>query len=111
MAAKKLIGKWQIYEMDQYDTEKSDHIEFCENQSGFFEFGCVQATMDCRDNTKTGKIDFTFHGIDEEDEVFGRGWVKPVDGELLGFICFHDGDETGFKAKMVKEKSKKSMRA
>lgn len=30
-----------------------------------------------------------------------------IDNKLQGFLCFHEGDETGFKAKIVKTKSKK----
>ena len=45
------------------------------------------------------RADFTFQGFDEGDEVSGRGWAKLEGKEMVGFIAFHLGEESGFKAK------------
>ena len=37
---------------------------------------------------------------------FGRGWAIVQGDELTGMIFFHQGEETGFVAKRVKEKPK-----
>ena len=43
-------------------------------------------------------MEFSFVGVDEGDEVSGRGWAL-FDGERLrGRIYFHDGEESGFVA-------------
>jgi hypothetical protein len=45
-------------------------------------------------------IDFTWHGSDEGDEVWGEGWAElDENGCLDGEISFHSGDETTFKAR------------
>jgi hypothetical protein len=45
------------------------------------------------------RVDFTFDGSDEGDQVSGRGWAK-IDGKQMnGQIVFHLDEESGFKAK------------
>lgn len=68
-------------------------------------FGAVKADLDWRveDTKSRQKLEFTFEGFDEGDPVSGRGWATISGPEMTGRICFHDGDESGFKAKRKKE--------
>lgn len=100
------VGKWRIVEMDQWDQDYIDmeepgHVTFQKSGSGGFHFGCVDASLNWRFDDSLNRVDFTFDGCDEGTEVNGRGWAK-VEGDgtqMLGQIIFHQGDESGFKAK------------
>ena len=54
--------------------------------------------MDWRFEADTDRVEFTFSGFDEGDEVAGRGWTKAHGAGLTGRIAFHQGDESGFEA-------------
>jgi hypothetical protein len=104
MTVKKFKGKWKITAMDQWDVELGWYIEFDGKGDGSFHFICVNAYIDYRMNSdpRNNRAEFTFHGDDEGDEIFGRGWAE-IDGvNLQGFLCFHQGEESGFKALMMK---------
>jgi hypothetical protein len=99
----KFLGKWRLLEMEQWDKDFIDlvgegHITFEKKDSGQLQFGAVECDLDCRIE-KTGdqeRIEFSFVGSDEGDEVSGRGWAVIADDQLHGRIYFHDGDESGF---------------
>jgi hypothetical protein len=103
------VGKWRITEMDQWDQdfidmEESGHITFKRGGSGGLHFGCVDASLDWRYDDFLDRIDLTFEGFDEGTEVSGRGWAR-IEGkpkQMVGQIVFHQGDESGFKAKKGK---------
>lgn len=97
------VGRWRITEMEQWDQEYIDmdgpgHITFTRDNLGEFHFGCVNTQIDWRHDPEAGRVDFTFEGFDEGDEVSGRGWARIEGKELVGFFAFHLGDESGFKA-------------
>lgn len=104
---KSLKGKWKITDMDQWDVEPGWFIEFDNNGSGEFHFLYIDAIIDCRLNGDSNRAEFTFHGNDEMDETFGRGWVEAEGADLIGCFYFHQGDEYGFKAKMMKPSKSK----
>ena len=63
--------------------------------------GCVDASLDWRYDDSLDRVDFTFVGSDEGTEVSGRGWAK-MEGkgkQMIGQALFHQGEESGFKAK------------
>jgi len=99
------IGRWRILEMETWDMDFIDlvgegHITFKKKNRGELQFGAVDCELDCRIE-KLGdqeRIDFSFAGFDEGDEVSGRGWAVLQDDGLRGKIYFHDGDESGFVA-------------
>lgn len=105
MLEKIFKGKWQIIDMDMWGVDSNDwYIEFDGKGNGSFHFICIEAEIDYRiDKNKTlKKSEFTFYGSDNGDEVFGRGFAE-IDGEnLVGNFCFHQGDESRFKAKRIK---------
>lgn len=79
--------------------EVPGRITFGTGQSGSFQFGLVQGEMDCRiDRRLDPRIEFTWHGFAEGDELAGRGHAEIVDGELHGHIFIHLGDDSAFRA-------------
>lgn len=97
------VGRWRIVEMEQWDQEFVDlvsqgHITFTRNRRGEFHFGAVDVSLDWRVDATGKRMDFSFEGFDEGDEVSGRGWAELKDTKLTGRIAFHLGDESGFVA-------------
>ena len=90
------------WDMDYIDMEEPGHITFKKDGSGGFHFGCVDAALDWRYDVSIDRADFTFDGSDEGTEVSGRAWAKVKGKQMVGQIVFHQGDESGFKAKRGK---------
>ena len=103
-APQKIEGAWRILEMELWDKDFIDmegpgKILFKKKGSGEMRFGCVQVELDWEFNADAGRAEFTFSGFDEMTEVSGRGWAKADGGKLIGRVFFHQGDNSGFKAK------------
>ncbi|MDQ7781611.1 MAG: hypothetical protein RDU20_01950 [Desulfomonilaceae bacterium] len=88
-SANKYLGKWRILEMEQWDREFIDltgegHIAFEKKTRGELHFGAVDCDLDCRIETvgEQERIEFSFVGVDEGEEVSGRGWAM-LDGDRL----------------------------
>ena len=104
-----LVGRWRIVEMQLWDADAIDlvapaFIEFGADLRGRFGFVVVDGWMDCRAVKRSGRagVEFSWEGIDEGDDVSGRGWaVVANDGVLDGRIFFHNGDDSGFRAVRV----------
>lgn len=105
MSAKQFKSKWKVISTDQWDVEPDWHIEFDGKSSGSFQFGYMQASIDYKSDGDD-RVEFTFHGNDECDEMFGRGWAEINGADLQGYLHFHNGDDTDFTAKKVKAKVK-----
>lgn len=44
-------------------------------------------------------FEFTWEGVDEGDQVSGRGWAALVDdARIEGHLFFHMGDDSSFRA-------------
>jgi len=100
------IGKWRIIEMeiwdqDFIDMETEGHFLFEKDQLGSFQFGLVQGQIDYRIEIigEIERLEFSWEGQDENDEVFGRGWAAITDDHLEGRFYFYLGDDSWFKAK------------
>ena len=100
-----LAGRWRITWMEQWDQDFVDadvegYFEFGPNDSGSFQFGYVQGTIDYRTGIRDAKpcVEFTWDGNDEMDAVQGRGWAILDGNEITGMIFIHQGDESEFKA-------------
>lgn len=97
-------GPWRIvwisgWDQDYVNMEVPGHITFGTGRSGSFQFGLVQGQMDCRtDRRQDQRIEFTWDGFDEGDELAGRGHAEIVDGELRGHLYIHLGDDSAFRA-------------
>ena len=103
MSKNQLIGKWQIIEMEMWNkefinAEVEGYIEFTENGMGEFHFGYVHGFMDCQYIGGNISVEFSWEGNDEMDEASGRGSATINNGELLGNLLFHNGDDSEFKA-------------
>jgi hypothetical protein len=105
MTQNPFLGRWRIIWMSGWgqeyvDTEVPGHITFANGRAGSFQFGLLEAQMDC--NVRAGseplRVDFTWHGFDEGDELTGRGYAEITDGELNGHLYIHLGDNSAFRA-------------
>lgn len=103
------IGTWRIvwmetWDQDYVDMEVPGHITFGKNHIGNFQFGLMQGEMDYRVNAN--RVEFTWGGFDEGDEISGRGFAEIENDELRGHFYIHLGDESPFRA--IVEKVRKS---
>lgn len=101
MSVNPFTGTWRIvwmsaWDQDYVDMEVPGHVTFETARSGHFQFGLVQGQMDCRRRGR--RVDFTWEGADEGDEMSGRGIAEIVDGELHGHLYIHLGDDSAFRA-------------
>ena len=101
MTSNPFRGTWRIiwmdsWEQDYLDMEVPAYIAFEKNNLGDFQFGLVQGQTDYRVHGL--RVEFTWSGIDENDEVSGRGFAEIAHGELLGHIYIHLGDDSAFRA-------------
>lgn len=102
----RLTGRWRIVEMSNWDRDAIDlvepgFIEFTQDRTGQLGFVAVSGWLDCRPGERDGKpgVDFTWEGIDEGDQVSGRGWATLVDDDTIeGHLFFHLGDDSTFRA-------------
>lgn len=102
----RLAGRWRIVAMSGWDRDAIDlvepaFIEFTVDGAGQFGFIAVQGWLDCRPVERDGRpgVEFTWEGVDEGDQVSGRGWAVLADDETIkGHLFFHLGDESSFRA-------------
>lgn len=97
------IGRWRIVQMEQWNQDYVDmvapgHIAFNKDGTGQLHFGCVETELDWWLEAGTERVEFTFSGFDEGDEVAGCGCAKVEGTRLTGRLVFHQGDESGFDA-------------
>lgn len=107
------VGRWRIIWMDQWDqdfvdAEAEGFFEFRSDGLGGFQFGYVRGQIDYREGTRDGKpcVEFTWDGNDEMDPAQGRGWAVVDGDEIEGMIVVHLGDESEFRARKSKGKSR-----
>jgi hypothetical protein len=101
-----LAGRWRIVEMSGWDRDAIDlvepgFIEFAREGTGKVGFIAVNGWLDCRMVERDGlpTVEFTWEGVDEGDQVSGRGWAVLVDDETIeGHLFFHLGDDSSFRA-------------
>lgn len=97
-------GRWRIVELPGYEPGYADMVEpayilFDGKGGGEFAFGCVTASISAAGGIT--HVEFNWNGSDEMDEASGDGWAElQPDGSLEGQICFHNGDEIDFIAKL-----------
>lgn len=102
------IGLWYIYEMENWDEdyfnmEGQAHIIIEKNKRGEFKFGLVYGEIEKGkfleyENEK--KFEFTWSGGDDQEELFGSGWVELKEINVLeGELNIHRGDGSKFLAR------------
>ena len=102
----RMTGRWRIEEMSGWDTDAIDlvepgFIEFSTGGKGHFGFIAVRGWLDSRPVERDGRpaVEFTWEGVDEGDQVSGRGWAVLVDDETIeGHLFFRLGDDSTFRA-------------
>ncbi len=106
-------GRWRIVSMSAWDDEFIDekeegYFEFEAKGNRQFHFGYVHGQMDYRLTLRDREpaIEWTWDGNDEMNPTQGRGWAVVKGDELQGMIFFHDGDDSEFVAKKVRDSSK-----
>ncbi|MDQ7805156.1 hypothetical protein Q5425_15525 [Amycolatopsis sp. A133] len=90
------------WDREAIDLDGPGFIEFATDQTGQVRFIAVTGWLDCRGIERDGSpgVEFTWDGVDEGDQVSGRGWALLVDDNTLeGHLFFHLGDESSFRAK------------
>jgi hypothetical protein len=113
---REFAGSWRIawtevWANDALDLVGPAYIQFA--QDGFGEFGmiAVRGWLDCRYGTREGRpaVEFSWDGKEEGDDVRGRGWaVLEEDGSLRGWLFFHCGEESKFRAVSLGPKPRSS---
>jgi len=101
-----LVGRWRIVEMSGWDCDAIDlvepgFIEFAGDGTGQFGFIAVRGWLDCRPVGRDGQpgVEFTWEGVDEGDQVSGRGWASLVEDTMVeGHLFFHMGNDSSFRA-------------
>jgi hypothetical protein len=101
-------GYWKITHMDVWaqtyvDLVVPGFIEFTLDDDllmGSFQFGTVSGWLDCRLRVLDGVtcIEWSWQGQNDTDPGNGRGWAQLVEGELVGRIFIHAGDDSAFRA-------------
>lgn len=86
------------WKQDYVDQAGPGRITFCEDGAGRLRFGRVELWLDWRHEAPTDRVNFSFHGLAEGAQTFGRGWAKLEGNQLWGYLAFHLSIETGFKA-------------
>ena len=108
------VGRWLIESMTEWEREFIDemvrgYFEFDKQDSGSFQFGCVEGQIDYRLGEREGKpaVEFSWEGHDEFEATLGRGWLVLEGDELKGMVYTHFGDESGIVLKREPEKKTK----
>ena len=102
---KVVVGTWRITSMevwdaDYFDMEAPAHITLRDDLTGAFQFGLVRGDIDARAGVVDGvaRVEFSWSGMDENDQVGGRGWLDVTGDQALGRIFIHLGDDSAFTA-------------
>jgi len=103
-------GTWHIYEMELWDEDYFNmdvqaYIMIEPDNIGHFQFGLVYGDIDGRivEYADGKRFEFTWEGNEECDHVFGSGWVKIRQKDILeGEFRFHLGDSSTFLARRAK---------
>ena len=87
------------WDQDFVDLVSPGHITFTGDGRGEFHFGTVDATLDWKPGAAGHRLEFSFEGFDEGDEISSSRWAEVDGGKMTGRIAFESGDESGFLAK------------
>lgn len=89
------------WDKDYIDMVEPGYIEFGSDGLGELKFGCISATVDWEIEYvgNTEKVAFSFEGLDEGDQISGRGWATSSKSHMEGRIFIHLGDDSNFIAR------------
>ena len=95
-------GYWRIVWMEAWDEDFIDPVQpgyfrFTDD-SGEFAFGAVIAEIDARYADNGGRVDFSWQGSDEGDDVSGRGGLSLTGRNTAeGRLFIHLGDDSAIR--------------
>ncbi|MDA3922681.1 MAG: hypothetical protein PF501_18690 [Salinisphaera sp.] len=95
-------GYWKITWMQEWDRDFVDlvepgHFRF-EGDIGNFVFGAVTGQLDLRYGAEGDHVAFSWAGMDEGDDVSGRGWLQLTAADTAeGRLLIHLGDESDIR--------------
>ncbi len=98
-----VTGTWRIVSSPDFDddylrVEVEPYVELAQNGnriSGSYHIGLQQGEIDGRPEGEE-RVGFSFEGMDEMDEVHGRGELR-IEGAQLHFVLdYHQGDTFTF---------------
>ncbi len=90
-----------MWDRDAIELVGNGFVEFTADGSGTLRFIVVEGYVDGRFSERDGeaRIEFSWNGTDEGDQVSGRGWAELMpDGSLQGRLFFYLGDDSSFRA-------------
>src|SRR5438128_10683608 len=99
-------GTWDIVSSPDFDDdylqmEGAPYVEFHKEEGrvvGEYQFGVSNGDIDGRPEGEN-RVAFSFEGMDEMDEVNGRG-TAILEGDRLTFtLMYHQGDDYTFECK------------
>ncbi len=100
-----VVGDWRITAMEVWDAAYFDmevpaHITIRSDLTGEFQFGLVQGDIDARVSVADGlaRVEFSWSGVDENDPMSGRGWMRVTGDQAEGRLFIHLGDDSAFTA-------------
>lgn len=90
----------EVWSLDYLDMEIEAFIELG-NNIGRFQFGLVRGDIDYVVVERDGRpaVEWSWVGVDENEDVAGRGWAVVLGDVLEGRIFIHRGDHSAFVAK------------
>ena len=97
---KQFVGRWRITAMEMWDQDYVDLVEpgffeFGSDGMGAFVFGAVRGWLDARVSDRGARLEFTWQGECEGDDMSGRGWFTFEGGDQAdGMLFIHAGDES-----------------
>lgn len=87
-----------MWDQDALDLVEPAFLTISADGTGLIGFIAVSGSIDCRFDGENA-VDFTWDGSDDGSMVSGRGHARMnADGELVGRIFFHLGDDSSFRA-------------
>jgi len=95
------VGRWRITAMDMWDQDYVDLVEpgffeFGSDGMGSFVFGAVRGWVDARMADRGSRLEYSWQGDCEGDDMCGRGWFELQGrGQADGMLFIHAGDESG----------------
>lgn len=88
--------------MEEWDSDYIDMVEpgvfTFEGNKGHFVFGTVTGEIDSRQRDGGKRMEFSWEGQCEGDQMNGRGWLERKGGDVAeGRLFVHLGDESAIK--------------
>lgn len=98
-----VTGTWRIVSSPDFDDEYlrmevEPYVELAQSGnrvSGSYHVGLQQGEIDGRIEDE-GRVDCSFAGMDEMDEVHGRGELRIEEAQANFVLAYHQGDMSTF---------------